>query len=502
MIVADSRILAPNGKPAMLEAIQNNWYEGSRWSPNRSWVWFPIQDAKRDLDRYTRYELNKHARYLYKNSCLIRGLIERLVSLIVGPGIDPVFKTGNDEWDAKFKKWWKRRSKNIHLGHKCSFKQYVRAMVRARLIDGESFTLKTFDETVTYQDLVQGLESDMVTGTGDKMTREPGLYVDGVILNRQGIPSQFKFRNVDTPYSWEDVIHHFTPNRFGQYRGETILAAAINTARDVDDILALEKQAVKEASSRKDIIKTATGEYDMEKMRDLRWGSGPVGQFPTIFSLPADDKVKTDYYNVKFGAEHVLLQTGDEYTPYVSERPGSAWQGFMEFLANTICISATIPPSVVLPIMIGGTDIRRDLSLAQRSIEPIQTDVQGELDEIVDYLEQGDVADGVLVGAPAERSRVWHYPAKIDVDRQTAQQDRADCQAGLMSHERYHARQGGDGQASDDQVILEAKRRKEKIKAAGFKDTAEFVQVLSLDPKLFMSKPGGEESPEPKTKED
>src|SRR3954462_3814062 len=125
MIVADSSIiLAPSGRPAFLEALENNWYEGSRWSPNRSWVYYPVQDANRDLDRFTRYELSKHARYLYKNSPLIRGVIERLVTLTIGSGFHPVFKSSNPAWNKRAKQLWRKKSRNVHLGARASMMQY------------------------------------------------------------------------------------------------------------------------------------------------------------------------------------------------------------------------------------------------------------------------------------------------------------------------------------------------------------------------------------------
>ena len=485
MLIADSRtIVTATGRPAILEAVENNWYEGSRWSPNRSWVWYPVQNARRDLDRFTRYELSKHARYLYKNSPLIRGLIERVVTLVIGSGFQPVFKSASEpDYGTKVKDWWTNRSKNIHLGPRCSFIQYQRAVARARFIDGEAFSVKTFDN-LSMDDRVQGLESDMVTGSSaDSSANEKTMSsVDGINLNEQGTPVSYKMRNVDTPYSADDVIHHFTPARLGQYRGETLLAAAINTARDVDDILALEKQCVKDASGKTDVIKTPTGGLDPEKFRTLRYGQ----QYPTAFNLPADDRTRDDYYAVRFGAQPIVLKAGDEYTPYKSDRPGGAWQGFMDFLANTICLSSSFPPSVILPINVGGTDIRRDLDIAQRVVEPIQLDLAAEFDEILHYFMDGQIADGDLRDAPDDLIVCWHFPQRINVDRNQAQQDRADVQAGLMSFEEYHARYGGDGDAYEQQVIAETARRKERIKEAGFKDIQEFVQILSMNPQLFQ----------------
>lgn len=491
MTPVDSRmIVTASGRPAILEAVENNWYEASRWSPNRSWVWYPVQSPRRDLDRFTRYELSKHARYLYKNSPLIRGLIERMVTLTVGSGFHPVFKSASKpEYSTKATAWWKKKERNIHLGCKCSMSQYQRAVARARFVDGECFSIKTFDD-VSMEDRVQGVEADTVTGS-DATTRanDKSLSsVDGIQLNKQGTPIAYKMRNVDTPYSADDVIHHMTPTRLGQYRGETTLAAAINTARDVDDILALEKQCVKDASSKQDIIKTPTGELNQETFRSLRYGQN----YPTTFNLPADDRTKDDYYRVKFGAQPVVLKSGDEYTPYKPDRPGAAWQGFMDFLANTICLSSGFPASVILPINVGGTDIRRDLDVAQRVVEPLQMDMACEFDSILHYFMDGEIADGQLRDAPDDLNVHWHFPQRINVDRNQAAQDRADVQAGLMSIEEYHARYGGDGDMYEDTVVSETKRRKERILAAGFKDVKEFAQVLSMAPALFQQQQQGQ----------
>jgi hypothetical protein len=479
------RIVTPTGRDARTVAAENNWYEGSRWSPNRSWVWFPLQDARRDLDRFTRYELNKHARYLYKNSPFIRGLIRRIVTLCVGSGFHPVFKSvKNPAWAKLMNRLFARKSRNVHLGHKASFSQWQRFMGRARFLDGECFAIKTFDEE-SFENRVQGVEADRCSAmSGDTRAENgnPGT-VDGVNINRQGTPTSYQFRGVTSPYDAIDVVHHYTPDRPGQYRGETILASAINTARDVDDILALEKQCVKDASSKQDIIKTQSGSLDPEMFRTLRYGQGTTGSFPTIFSLPVDDRTRDDQYRIKFGAQPIVLNPGDEYTPYKPDRPGSAWQGFMDFMAATICISTELPPSVLLQIQAGGTDVRRDLDIAQRVVEPWQGDMVIELEDELLYLMQGEIVESK---PPDDFYIAWHFPPKMNVDRQQQAQDRADCMAGLMSWEEFHGRYGDDGDGYEQTIIDEAKRRRDRIKTAGFKTVKEFVEVMSFDPKLFV----------------
>jgi hypothetical protein len=504
-------ILTPSGQPAWIEAVKNNWYEGSRWSPNRSFVWFPVQDAKRDLDRFTRYELSRHARYLWKNSPFMRGLTERLVTLVIGSGFHPVFKSSNPKWNTRAKAIWAKKSRNIHLGSRCSMLQYQRCIARARFVDGECFSLKTDDETINFASRIQGIEADRICGINPKdkqVSKENQEFnhnnsggVDGFNLNRQGIVTSYNIRGVDQPYDAENIIHHFSPNRVGQYRGETIFAAAINTARDIDDILSLEKQCVKDASGRKDIIKTASGQLDSETFRSLRYGAnGAAGQFPTVFSLPGDVNAHDDYYNVKFGAESIVLRHGDEYTPYVPDRPGNAWMGFMDFLSQTICLSSGLPPSVVLPIRIGGTDIRRDLDITQKVIDPWQMDIAAELDELLQYLMEEEIQDGALrQDCPQDWDYwVWHFPPKVNVDRGQAKEDRADVAAGLMSLEEYHGRYGEDYEAIEASVVREAAKRKENIAAAGFESVKEFLQVLSLNPMLFSQEAG---KPEPDKEE-
>lgn len=479
-------IVTPAGRPARLEAITNHWYEASRWSPHRSFVWEPVQNARKDLDRYTRHELVKYSRYLYKNSPLIRGLIERLTNLTIGSGIRPVPTTSSRKFNQEVKAAWKRACKRPCVDSRMHMGQYQRVKARERFLDGEGLTVKTWSKS-SFRNAIQGLETDYLSAA-NAPNNKPDRNVDGVLIDGQGAPIGYQIRGAASPYPADDVVHHFTPIRSGQYRGEPILASAINTARDVDDILALEKQAVKSASATKDIIQTETGEIDPETLRKMDAAGLGAG-------APEDEQARNDYYRLILGAQAVVLQAGDKYTPYQPGRPGGAWQGFMDFLAATICLSTGIPASVLLPIDIGGTDIRRDLELAQRIITPWQDDIASEFQEIYEYFVGGDIDDGLLTDPPDDWESVrWHFPKSITVDRgRDAQQDRADVMAGLMSREEYHARYGDDGDEYEQTVVTEARQRRFLLFGTPlnepFMDLREYVQIMSLDSKLFTAKP-------------
>lgn len=502
MAPQDLQILAPNGRPAWMEVLESagrkpggvkaNWYEGSRWSPNRSYVWFPVQDAKRDLDKWTRYELIKRSRYLWKNLPLARGLIERIVNLVIGSGIHPVPQSSKEDWNQKAKASWRAICRHPCADSKMSMSVYQRIKCRERVGDGEGFTLKSFNKR-TGKDGIVGIEADRVDG-GSGNDQGTTWGNQGIKTDESGMPVAFQIRGVPQPYPADYVVHHVTFNRSGQLRGEPMLAPCVNTAQDIDDILALEKDAVKDASAHKDIIKTTTGELDPATLRKIQFGNGSGQTLPTLFALPGDDRTRDDYYKIQFQGQPVVLRTGDEYTPYKPDRPGSAWAGFMAFLANSVVLATGLPPSLLLPVEIGGTDIRRDLELAQRIVECWQQDIANEWQEIWEYFIEGQIEDGPLSDAPADWQNVrWHFPKSITVDRgRDAQQDRSDVQSGLMSHEEYHARYGDDSEEYETTVINEVRRRRLLILGTSvnepFKNMLEFVQLLSLDSKLFTAK--------------
>lgn len=491
--------------------VQANWYDASRWSPSRMWVWQPVQSAKRDLDKYTRFELNKRGEYLWKNLPIIRGLIERLVTLTIGTGIYPTPKSSDEKWNAASKRLWKRICRRPCVDSNMSMSQYQRIKARGRFKHGESFTILTYSDRFK-TDAVQGLEWHRVSGTNrnapgvDNYTGTQGNDSpsgDGIDFDAQGYPIQYHLDGFD-PVSKKPLesidsrfmVHHFTPTRDEQVRGETILAPLINQAQDMKEILEFEKQAVKEASSHTDIIQTMTGDLDPEAFRKVPFGV----QWPTTQNLPADSVTRDAYYKVAFGNQPIVLKTGDKYTPYVSARPGSAWAGFMAFLSNTIVLGTGMPPSLVLPIDIGGTDIRRDLKIGQKVVAPWQDDIANEWQYIWEYFMMGGVEDRLLPSPPDDWNEVeWHFTESLTVDRQQAQVDRDDVESGLMSWDHYHGRSGRDGAEQEAKVIKEVKRRRFLITGIAedspFESANEFKQYLSLSQKASLT--FREQSPSP-----
>ena len=181
-----------------------------------------------------------------------------------------------------------------------------------------------------------------------------------------------------------------------------------------------------------------------------------------------------------------MLKKGDEYTPYQPTRPGSAWQGFMAFLANTVVGSTGFPASVCLPIDIGGTDIRRDLQIAQKMAELMQDDFVGDLQRIAKFFIEGGIERREFKSAiPSDWDNIeWYFTGSITVDRSRDSDRRQAVKDGLLSSERYYGEIAVDGDEEELVIVNEAKRRRLRIANiplnSPFKDAKDFKQWLAL----------------------
>lgn len=509
MTLRSSRELTIQGMTPRTRHPTAQWYESSRWSPNRSWIWFPVQDAKADLDRFTRYELNKRAEALWKNSPLIRAVVKRLVTLIIGAGAFPTPKSSSKEFNAEAKLFLRKKFRRPCVDNKKSFGNYQRVKMTGMMKHGESFTVFVHDPR-TLEDKLQGFEWHRCGANGGMGPVTPGLSTssknalvfnnqdsysakatdrtaggDGIDFYETGYPKAYRFLGMDAPVPESLVVHHSIIERDEQVRGETILAAAINTAHDVKDILDLEKMAVKDASSKQDIIQTMSGDFDPESMLKLPFGDG-TGSFPTPMSLPTDDTQKTAYYNTKFQGAPVILKTGDKYTPYEPKRPGSAWEGFMAFLANLVVLTTGLPPSLVLPIEIGGTDIRRDLQIGQKLVGIFQADFENDLQDIAEYFLMGGIEDRVFKSKVPEdwAEMEWHFTGSLTVDRNRDSDRREAVEAGLMSWDQYFGETSQDGDEQMEKIVGEVRRRRFLITGipieTPFESAREFKEFLAL----------------------
>jgi capsid protein len=470
-------------KKVLVQAWDSSWltntdtgpggYEAAKSSPNRSSIDLNVQNARKDISKYTRLELIRKSRYLHRNSPIVRGLIERLVTFTVGTGLHPTPNTSDETFNDIAGKAFREWAKQPDVESRNPFESLQQIIFRAMLVDGDIFNTNTFGSSGRPR--IQLIESQDIC---HKNTMQG--HPDGIELDAFGRPEFYVWREVEKLPA-DSVVHYYLPERAGQKRGVSVLAAIIITAHDIDDILALEKAAVKDGSSKLSIIKTETGELENDD---------GIGSSLKTITNDNDLTTVTEYYRNVLGPESVVMRKGDEHTPYVSGRPSPAWQGFMEWLANMICLGAGLPPSLLLGSKIGGADTRRELATAQRTIDSWQIVLASKLQQVYEYVIGEEIRAGYIKNVPKDwRSVEWQFPPKLTVDAgREADADREDVKLGLLTRKEYFGRWGLDWKEQTDQAAKEAKYISDKAKELGI----ERGEISLLDPNELSSNAGKE----------
>ena len=227
-------------------------YEAVRWSPNRAALPGTVQDVGADLTPSVLMTLRKKSRYLYRNSPIVRGLVERLVTYIVGTGIHPSAASSVDEWNSQATQAFDDWATHADVMSRATLATLEQVIIRSAIIDGEIFVVLTYGPSGRPR--IQLLEAHRI---------------EDVICDSIGRPVRYTFAlptdakpgdKAPAPLEAESVIHIFKPERAGQRRGVPLLASAINTVQDVDEIVGMERAAVKEHGSKTNVVKTKTGE--------------------------------------------------------------------------------------------------------------------------------------------------------------------------------------------------------------------------------------------------
>jgi hypothetical protein len=415
-------ILDPFGRPAIGKI--RAYYEGAKGNAARSYLPGVIQNARKDLNRATRRELLRLSRNLWKNQPLVKAVIERLITFTVGTGMFPEPDSSDTGWNRAaadvFSEWAKRPDLTSTL----PLPRLQEIAFRSMLVDGDVFIHKTYGSSGRPR--IQLIEGDQV---GSPLAMPTGKNDDGVVADANGRPIEYLVQeSTDFGVTRERRIssEYFVPianiERPGQSRGACVAASVLTTAIDLHDILFLEKGAVKDASGKTDIIKTASGELDPDDaLRGVQ--------------LNTDAGQVTKFYRDMFGPEAKVLKSGDEFTPYEPKRPGPAWQGFVDFLAELVCLSFNMPPSTVRQLKVGGADTRRDLAILQRVAEYWQGVQTHAWQSVYEYVIEAEIEDGPLAGAPRDWKRTdWQVTRAATVDAgRTSQQDREDVRSGNMT---------------------------------------------------------------------
>lgn len=425
-----------------------NRYEAAYQSPTRSYLLGQLQDTQKDIDFWNRSEIARKARYLEKNSPTISGIAKILTTYTVGTGIMPIPATASEGWNKLAMDVFQGWAAKADLVSDATWWDLQQVICRRMFFDGDIGEYFTRDKSGRAR--IQLIEGHLITND-DYSQSETATIIDGVQVDSQGKPVRYYVNasGKTVPIDAGAFSLYLIPTRSGQHRGISIFHAAINTVQDVEEICALEKQAVKIHSAQEGIIETSGG-LDVEDLfNDEEYDTEGVSV------IPCDEKRQR--YRETLGTETKVLDPGDKYTALISNRPSPAWQGFVSHLLESIALSIGIPPSVLYNRKMGGADSRRDLAAASRSFEIMQQSLSSKFQRVYEYVIFSEFQRGNINFLPADWRRVsWQFPQSITVDfGRDSKADIENLKMGVDTLESIYGRYGLDWKRELEQVARE-----------------------------------------------
>lgn len=220
----------------------------------------------------------------------------------------------------------------------------------------------------------------------------------------------------------DSVIHIYDPEWHSQTRGIPSIVRAILDWYDISETVGAEKIAVKLHSKLTMIETNETGRREIGREA---LGTGKVpdpGRGDLQTQTIADGLIR-------------YVKTNGKIEAHESNRPGPAWQGFMEYLARGAFSGMDLPFEFAWDSSkIGGAGVRSMVGQVQRAIETRQRVLYRPARQMVLYAVAAYMRRGDIPFVPDWWSWDFAVPAKYSVDMgRDSQNRREDFSVGLQS---------------------------------------------------------------------
>ena len=423
----------------------------------RRYISTAAQDSSRTQTPSTRSQIMGLARYLTANCGAARGAVQDMARYSVGGGILPQSLAGESarEYERYFADW----SKVCDAAGRMSFGQ-MQFVASLRIdTDGDvGFLMTSSREGAPRLQMIEGHRIGQNNAAGIAVADES--FFDGVQTDGVGMPLAFqihdgaKTRRVPA----RDFILLHEIDRADAVRGLSGLAHALNNLRDASDILEYEKVGVKQSAAIGLAITTGDGSADSgNSFIEEGFEAADTGQLP--FDTFQSGMVPR-------------LKTGESIQSFQSNRPNSAFAGFLDFLMRDVACGLGLPVEFIWNSeKLGGATQRFCIAKAQRRFEQRQQLLESRLLERVwAWVISRGIQDGDLPKSKDWHRVRWQPPARVIVDvGREATANRDDVKMGMRSLAEDAGERGIDWQDLREQTEREAVdliERAERIAAA------------------------------------
>jgi lambda family phage portal protein len=481
-ITAEAR---PSRQPLDSSGILARYESGQMGGYNRSWLPSFVQDARQDINPGERLEMVRKARYFEKNNATMQKILDLIEVNVVGTGIQVTPTSSDEEWNAKALARFTEWSRFADLTSRQSFATLQALMARAQAVDGEIFIWLTYgdpDERGNRFPRIQLIETHRICDAKlpAKYKAEGYTQFDGILCDQRGRPAFYVVSNDNDAFSKttpknvalipaEEMVHIFEPSRTSQPRGLTLFHACLHDLHDLDDLQGYEMLASKDAASRANVVKTATGEIQDDGTLIGREETTPAD------GENAEIAERVTYYQKAFGGRTVVLKHGDEFAQSTALRPTSAQQEFWRILERKVCRGTGISYAALCDYEgnWGGPALRGAISADNRFYDVRTQTLAVSFARIFEHVIAPDVRPGgALYPAPADwRKITCQSPRRstVDIGRESAAVLN-ELRVGVRTFRDVLGEQGQDWREVIRQRIIEQKfimetARAEKVPA-------------------------------------
>jgi hypothetical protein len=266
--------------------------------------------------------------------------------------------------------------------------------------------------------------------------------------------------------------------RIDQVRGVTSFEAAIDTARDIYDIMRYEKFAVKWASAQTGVVTRHEQEPD-------QWETG------------ANSAGGNRIESIDFGKVN-YLESGESIQSFMSNRPNATFSGFIQTLQRDICHCLGAPYGFFVDnSALGGNTSRMDSEQANRVCERYQNlIVEKFLNNAKNAALAYAISQGILPPHKQWRNGKWQFPAHptADVGRDSNAAIE-EYKMGLRTAADIYGEQSKDWEEEFQQIAVEQNRLNELAKQYNL--PVERLSQRSPNPTM---EPDGDEQQKPDLK--
>jgi hypothetical protein len=414
---------------------------------------------------YERIELIKAARELEDNNPIIRSILLKFSQYALG-NFRYMSRTGNREIDQAYEDYWQAWSKRCDFFGRHNFHGLSHLALRSVLRDGDVGFVITRENSIDGQvdpnsDIrIQAVEADRIGGSYDNPTSSQS-YIGGINFDENGRAISYKIyrRTQGNWYTdWQDIpaqslLFIYDPLRLDEVRGRSHLASVINYCKDLHETMDAENMAVKNAAYRIMTISNPSGASDDPASY---FNQSQTDSYGNIMNIEAMNKGQINY-----------LPTGSEMKMFESNRPSSAFQGYVDLIVHMIALAFNLPFGFCYDLSkLGGPTVRLEMALASRTFKRWQGIFE---DRFFDKIKNIVIADGISRGKiPPSTSFTkgkWIYPSDstIDVGRDS-QANISEFKAGLRTASEIYGAKGEDYEEALRQRAYEVKYAQELSK--------------------------------------